>query len=119
MLRLNDSHTTTGGELTRLVGLAESYLSVGAEGVAFGFLDSDLGIDVEVCTYLADQLPGVPWTFHRAVDSALETDRAWRQLRRPARARRGALRRLAARDGGRARGAHRPGRRRPRRSPGC
>ena len=80
MLRLNDSHTTTGGELTRLVGLAESYVNVGAEGVAFGFLDSDLGIDVEVCTYLAEQLAGVPWTFHRAVDAALEVDRAWRQL---------------------------------------
>jgi copper homeostasis protein len=80
MLQLNDSHTTTGGELARLAGLAGSYLSVGAEGVAFGFLDSDLGIDVEVCTHLAEQLPGVPWTFHRAVDSALEIDRAWRQL---------------------------------------
>lgn len=80
MLRLNDSHTTTGGELTRLVGLAESYLNVGAEGVAFGFLDSELGVDVEVCTHLAEHLAGVPWTFHRAVDSALETDRAWRRL---------------------------------------
>jgi len=80
MLRLNDTHTTTGGELTRLVGLAESYLGVGAEGVAFGFLDTELGIDVEVCGYLAEKLPAVPWTFHRAVDSALETDRAWRRL---------------------------------------
>ena len=81
MLRLNDGLTTTGGELSRLVGLAEDYLSVGAEGLAFGFLDSDLEIDVEVCGYLADRLPGVPWTFHRAIDSALETDRAWRQVR--------------------------------------
>jgi copper homeostasis protein len=80
MLRLNDTHTTTGGELARLVGLAESYLSVGAEGVVFGFLDSDLGVDVGVCTHLAEQLYGVPWTFHRAIDAALETDRAWRQL---------------------------------------
>ncbi len=80
MLRLNDSHTTTGGELARLVGLAESYLSVGAAGVAFGFLDSDLGVDTEVCHYLVDRLPQVPWTFHRAVDAALELDRAWRQL---------------------------------------
>lgn len=80
MLRLNDSHTTTGGELTRLVGLAESYLTVGAEGVAFGFLDSDLGVDVEVCRHVAGELYGVPWTFHRAIDAALETDRAWRQL---------------------------------------
>jgi len=81
VLRLNEGLSTTGGELTRLVGLAEDYLSMGAEGVAFGFLDLDLEIDVEVCTHLADQLPGVPWTFHRAIDSALSTDRAWRQVR--------------------------------------
>jgi copper homeostasis protein len=80
MLRLNDTHTTTGGELARLVGLADSYLTLGAEGVAFGFLDTDLGVDEEVCRTLADRLPGVPWTFHRAIDSALEVDRSWRRL---------------------------------------
>ncbi len=81
MLRLNDGLTTTGGELNRLVGLGEDYLSMGADGLVFGFLDANLEIDVEVCSYLADRLPEVPWTFHRAIDSALETDRAWRQLR--------------------------------------
>jgi copper homeostasis protein len=80
MLRLNDSFTTTGGEVARLVGLAEDYLAVGAEGVAFGFLDSDLNVDVDVCAHLADRLDGVPWTFHRAVDASLETARAWRQI---------------------------------------
>ncbi len=81
MLRLNDTYTTTGGELTRLVGLAEDYLAVGAEGVSFGFLDADLNIDLEVCAYLAAELGGVPWTFHRAIDASLETGRAWRRLR--------------------------------------
>jgi copper homeostasis protein len=81
MLRLNDGFSTTGGELTRLVGLAEDYLAVGAEGLVFGFLDADLEVDVELCAYLADKLPDVPWTFHRAIDSALETHRAWRQVR--------------------------------------
>jgi copper homeostasis protein len=80
MLRLNDGLSTTGGEISRLVGLGEDFLSVGAEGLSFGFLTSDLEIDVDVCSYLADRLPQVPWTFHRAVDSALSTDRAWRQL---------------------------------------
>jgi copper homeostasis protein len=82
VLRLNEQLSTTGGELTRLVGLAEDYLSMGAEGVVFGFLDDDLEIDVEVCAHLADKLSGVPWTFHRAIDSALSIDRAWRQVRR-------------------------------------
>ena len=81
LLRLNDGLTTTGGELTRLVGLGEDYLGVGAGGLAFGFLDADTEVDMEVCGYLADKLPDAPWTFHRAIDSALSADRAWRQLR--------------------------------------
>ena len=81
MLRLNDSYTTTGGELARLVGLGEDYLAVGAEGVAFGFLNADLLVDVEVCAHLANALDGVRCTFHRAIDASLETGRVWRQLR--------------------------------------
>lgn len=80
LLRLNDTWTTTGGELTRLVGLAEDYLSCGATGLSFGFLDANLEIDVEVCAHLTRHLPGVPWTFHRAVDATLEPRRAWRSL---------------------------------------
>ncbi|MFC4787086.1 copper homeostasis protein CutC [Nocardioides sp. MAHUQ-72] len=80
LLRLNGSWTTTGGELTRLVGLAEDYLACGAAGVSFGFLDADLEVDTEVCTHVATALPGVPWTFHRAVDATLDPRRSWRRL---------------------------------------
>jgi copper homeostasis protein len=80
LLRLNDSWTTTGGELERLVGLAEDYLACGAKGVSFGFLDRDLEVDVATCTALAERLPEVPWTFTRAVDSSLDPRRAWRRL---------------------------------------
>jgi copper homeostasis protein len=80
LLRLNDSWTTTGGEFERLVGLAEDYLSCGATGVAYGFLDADLEIDVATCTALADRLPTVPWTFTHAVDSSLDPRRSWRRL---------------------------------------
>ena len=80
LLRLNDSWTTTGGEVARLVGLAESFLSCGAAGLSFGFMDRELLVDTEVCLHLAERLPGVPWTFHRAVDSTLEPLRAWRDL---------------------------------------
>jgi copper homeostasis protein len=79
-LRLNDSWTTTGGEMTRLVGLGEDYLGCGAAGVSFGFLDADLEVDTEVCGHLASSLPGVPWSFHRAVDSSLDPRRSWRRL---------------------------------------
>lgn len=81
MLRLSGGYTTTGGELTRLVGLAEEYLALGAEGVVLGFLDSDLEVDVATCRALVEALPGVPWTFHRAIDSALDPRRAWRDVR--------------------------------------
>lgn len=80
MLRLNESLTTTGGEFMRLVGLAEEYVSLGAEGVELGFLDADLQVDTETCVALAKSLPGVPWTFHRAFDQTLEPARAWRQV---------------------------------------
>ena len=80
LLRLNDSWTTTGGELTRLVGLAEDYLAVGATGVSFGFLDADTDVDTEVCTHVATSLANVPWTFHDAVDDTLEPRRAWQRL---------------------------------------
>lgn len=79
-LRLDDSLTTTGGGFARLAGLGESYVSAGAEGLVFGFLDRDLEVDVETCTALAERLHGVPWTFSRAVDSVLEPRRAWRRL---------------------------------------
>jgi len=81
LLRLNDSWTTTGGELSRLVGLAEDYLAVGATGLSFGFLDADLEVDTEVCHHLATSLPNVPWTFHEAVDDTLDPRRSWRALR--------------------------------------
>jgi copper homeostasis protein len=80
LLRLSENRTTNGGEFTRLVGLAEEYVALGAEGVAFGFLDADLEVDVETCRALADALPGVPWTFTRAIDDTLEPRRSWRRV---------------------------------------
>ncbi|GAA5155398.1 copper homeostasis protein [Nocardioides marinquilinus] len=80
VLRLDDSYTTSGAGLTRMVGLAEEYLSLGADGVVLGFLDADLEVDVETTVALARSLPGVPWTFHRAVDLTLDPRRSWRRL---------------------------------------
>lgn len=80
LLRLNDSWTTTGGELSRLLGLAHDYLGAGAAGLSWGFLDSGLDVDTEVCAHLAERLPNVPWTFHEAFDHALEPARSWRRV---------------------------------------
>ena len=81
VLRLNNSFTTSGGEMTRLVGLAEEYVGLGAQGVSFGFLDADLEIDEQTCLALAGSLRGVPWTFHRGFDAALDAGRSWRRVR--------------------------------------
>jgi copper homeostasis protein len=79
VLRLGDSYTTTGGELTRLMGLAADYLDVGAQGLVFGFLTTDLDVDRQVCTAIAE-VSSVAWTFSRAVDHALDSARAWRAI---------------------------------------
>lgn len=81
MLRLSEGYGTTGAEVTRLTGLVGDYLAGGAEGVVLGFLNADLEVDLDVCGALVDRLDGAPWTFHRAIDHALDTDRAWRQVR--------------------------------------
>ena len=80
LLRLDDDDTTTGAGLGRLAGLASDYLAAGVEGVAYGFLDTDLEIDTELCAELADRTR-VPWTFTRAFDRALDPRRAWRQVK--------------------------------------
>ena len=80
VLRLDDSFTTTGGEFARLVGLGDTYVGLGAEGVVFGFLDRDLEVDVDTCLALAEKLQHVPWTFSDAIDAVLEPRRAWRRL---------------------------------------
>lgn len=79
MVRLRAGFATDGGEFTRLQGLVASYLDAGADGVVFGFLNGRGDVDVEVCTALAAQ-GDWGWTFHRAIDHVLGTDRAWATL---------------------------------------
>ena len=81
MLRLREGFGTDGGEVVRLQGLASSYAAAGADGLVLGFLNAHTEIDVDVVTaVVAGTATG--WTFHRAVDSCISTDRAWRELRR-------------------------------------
>jgi copper homeostasis protein len=82
MLRIDDGLGATAADLVRLVGLARDYLTLGAEGMSFGFLDRDLEIDRDTCAALAGELTGTPWTFHRGFDATLAADRAWRDVRR-------------------------------------
>lgn len=78
-LRLRDGFRTDGGELVRLRGLASAYRDAGAEGMVMGFLDGHGDVDTEVLEALIDG-GDWPWTCHRAIDHALDTDRSWRRL---------------------------------------
>lgn len=79
MVRLREGFGTDGGEFSRLTGLVSSYRDAGADGVVFGFLNGYDEVDLEVCHALAAELD-CGWTFHRAVDSALDTTKAWQAL---------------------------------------
>jgi copper homeostasis protein len=81
VLRLRQGYTTDGGEVARLQGLLSSYLAVGADGVVLGFLNGHTEVDVAVVTEILSGHPEVPWTFHRAVDACIASNRAWRDLR--------------------------------------
>jgi copper homeostasis protein len=81
LLRLREGFGTDGGEAVRLAGLVSAYLDAGAEGVTCGFLNGLGEVDTEVLGAVLGDTP-CPWTFHRAVDSCLDADRAWKVLLR-------------------------------------
>lgn len=80
-LRLRESYGSDGGELTRLIGLAQQMVDIGVDGFSFGFVSPDLGVDVSLTRALADALGGTPWTFHRAFDQVLDRRRGYAYLR--------------------------------------
>jgi copper homeostasis protein len=81
VVRLREGFSTDGGEAGRLRGLIEAYRAAGAEGVVAGFLNAHTEIDESVIDALLGE-PDFGWTFSRAIDSCISTERAWRTLRR-------------------------------------
>lgn len=79
LLRLREGFGTDGGEVARLKGLVTSYRSVGADGLVLGFLNGHTEVDADVVREIVGE-PDYGWTFHRAIDSCMSTDRAWRTL---------------------------------------
>ena len=78
-LRTRAGYTVDGAEMTRLKGLAFSFLCAGADGFVFGFLNTICGIDrLAFCELAGDATWG--WTFDRAVDAALDQTQAWEDL---------------------------------------
>ncbi|QLQ14901.1 MAG: copper homeostasis protein CutC [Micropruina sp.] len=80
MVRLRPGFGTDGGEAVRLRGLMASYAEAGADGMVLGFLNGLGEVDRQVTGELVADGTW-PWTFHRAIDSALDGDRAWAALR--------------------------------------
>lgn len=80
-LRLREDYTSTGGELSRLVGLARTLSGEGIDGFSFGFVSPDLDVDLSLTAALAEGLEGAPWTFHRAIDQVLNRAHAYRDVR--------------------------------------
>ena len=81
LLRLREGYGTDGGEAIRLKGLITAFRSVGADGLVLGFLNGHTEVDVGVVTEVIGPEPDFGWTFDRAIDSCISTDRAWRELR--------------------------------------
>jgi copper homeostasis protein len=81
MLRLRHGYSTDGAEVTRLKGLLTNYRSVGADSVVLGFLNGHTEVDTAVVTEILSEHPDIRWTFHRAVDACISSNRAWRDLR--------------------------------------
>src|SRR5690606_18062828 len=80
MLRLREGFGTDAAEIARMKGLIKTYRELGADGVVVGFLDADAEVDLPVMQDLLAEVD-FGWTFHRAIDSCIWTDRAWRALR--------------------------------------
>jgi copper homeostasis protein len=81
VLRLRPGYGTDGAEVARLKGLLSNYRAVGADGVVLGFLNAHTEVDTSVVAEIVSEHSDLPWTFHRAVDACISSNRAWRDLR--------------------------------------
>lgn len=81
MLRANAGFRTTGAELDRLQDAAGRLAEAGVDGFVLGFLDSFGQIDTAATGKLAASAAPLPWTFHRALDHAIDPVQAWDVVR--------------------------------------
>ena len=102
MLRLADGFGA--GDVDRLAGVAGELRGAGAEEFVLGFLRADGGVDLAAVERVVGEIDGCRWTFHRAIDHAVDRDAVRKQLDGLARARHLSHRRFGGR--GRRRAAH-------------
>lgn len=81
MLRLADGFAAGGPrQVDELVGRARAMRAEGAEEFVFGFLDADGTPDLVTVERLVAELDGCRWTFHRAIDRAVDRDTLRKEL---------------------------------------
>jgi copper homeostasis protein len=80
MLRASARFGASTPEIGRLCRAAETLAEAGADGFVFGFLDDDGRVDVAATGKLVHVIAPLRWTFHRAVDHAVDPDHAWRAV---------------------------------------
>ncbi|WP_433253898.1 copper homeostasis protein CutC [Streptosporangium sp. CA-135522] len=81
MLRGEASFLATPESLEGLRRDAKILAEAGAAGFVFGFLDSAGVVDLAATEALIHAVAPLPWTFHRAVDHAADTQASWRAVR--------------------------------------
>ena len=78
MLRRADGFAA--GDVDALVRLAGELRTAGADEFVLGFLDEHGGPDLRAVERIVAELDGCRWTFHRAIDRAVDRDALRKQL---------------------------------------
>ncbi|WP_405819970.1 copper homeostasis protein CutC [Streptomyces sp. NBC_01390] len=81
MLRLADGFGAGDIDgIERLVRVARELRGAGADEFVLGFLGADGGVDLGAVERVVGELGGCRWTFHRAIDHAVDRDALRKQL---------------------------------------
>ncbi|GAA3474788.1 copper homeostasis protein CutC [Nonomuraea roseola] len=81
MVMLRTEANFGADSLDKLSSLVKELADAGAAGFVFGFLDAKRAVDLAATEALIHAVSPLPWTFHRAVDHAADTQASWRAVR--------------------------------------
>lgn len=81
MIRPRAGFTVDEESLEALRRSVKELAAAGAAGFVFGFHDATGAIDLAATEALIHAASPLPWTFHRAVDHAVDPHAAWRAVR--------------------------------------
>jgi copper homeostasis protein len=82
MIRLRDGFLTGGpGAVSALVTSVKQLREVGADEFVMGWLDANGAVDLPALEAVLEALEGAPWTFHKAIDKAVDRDAVYAAIR--------------------------------------